>query len=264
MVLALAATGCGRSGPDDARPVQVSVALDQAAATPGRSLTLVWRFEMAPDWHLYWIGRNDSGFAPTVTLDLPAGWIAGGLQWPAPQRHLAAGDILDHVFYRELVLLQQVGVPADAPTTGAAELAARVEWLACKDSCVPGKAALTIEVPLAAHVSGPSSAATLAAREALPRPLPAGLLTTRWDGQVFHISGPEGAQLQFMPTVDCGELVNLIRDGVGPNLALRFKPEEGTVGPVRGLITVEKPGAPPRAFIADFPAALLSETLSGG
>ena len=59
-----------------------------AAAAPGESVTLIWRFELADDWHLYWTGRNDSGYPPLIELDLPEGWVAGGLQWPAPERYV--------------------------------------------------------------------------------------------------------------------------------------------------------------------------------
>ncbi len=250
--------GCDAGGPDDRDPVQVSVSSDYPAAVPGQSITLVWRFKLAPDWHLYWIGRNDSGFAPTIDLDLPEGWIAGGLQWPAPERHLSEGDILDHVYRDELVLLQKVGIPAAPPISGQVDLTARIEWLACKDSCVPGKDVVALTIKRSDHRRGQRSAAYTTAHDKLPRPVPAGLLTTRWQGGTFHVSGPAGAQLQFMPTVDCGELVDLIRDGLGPDLALRFQAREGTVGPVRGLITIEEKGEPNRAYTVDFPARLLS------
>lgn len=263
-VLAMTVTGCGAPGPDDQDPVRVTVSTDYAAAVPGQPITLVWRFEVAPDWHLYWTGRNDSGFAPTIDLKLPPGWIAGGLQWPTPQRHLSEGDILDHVYYRELVLLQKVGVPATASPTGSVALSGDVRWLACKDACVPGKATVPFEIALTDHLAGGRSVAYKKAHEALPRPLPPDLLGTRWEGRTFQVRGPAGARLQFMPTVDCGALVDLIADGEGSELALRFEAEENIVGPVRGLITIQQEGGPLRAYSAEFPARILSDESPGG
>lgn len=264
----LTLVGCGSSGPDDKNPVLVSVSTDYQSAVPGESITLVWRFTMAPDWHLYWIGRNDSGFPPAIDLDLPDGWIAGGLQWPTPERHLSDGDILDHIYRHELVLLQKIGVPASAANSGLASIVARVEWLACKDSCVPGKTTVAFDIPL--NIQHGDRLTTVV--DQLPKPLPAGLLQTNWSGQTFHVRGPSGTRLQFMPTVDCGDLVNLIRDGQGSELALRFQAKgqyngQGkgkTVGPVHGLITVESKDGSIRAYIADFPAQLLSSSPSGG
>jgi hypothetical protein len=62
-----------------------------------------------------------------------------------------------------------------------------------------------------------------------------------------------------MPTEDCGQLVDLLTDGQGDRLALRFKPKSGTVGPVRGLIIIEENGEPKRSFRIDFPAAALAD-----
>lgn len=264
LCLLLALAACGSRGPDDQRPVLVSVSTDYAAAVPGRSITLVWRFAVAPGWHLYWTGRNDSGFAPTIDLNLPPGWIAGGLQWPAPERHLSEGDILDHVYYDELVLIQKVGVPASASPSGKVALSGQVRWLACQDSCVPGQATVPFEITLADHQEGQRSQAYREAHANLPRPLPAGLLRTRWEGQTFHVQGPAAARLSFMPTVDCGELVDLIADGQGTELALRFQVKGETVGPVRGLITIQATGEPRLAYVVDFPAALARPEPTGG
>jgi len=256
--------GCDTGGPNDRNPVRVSVSTDYTAAVPGRNITLVWSFSVAPGWHLYWTGRNDSGFAPTIDLELPEGWIAGGLQWPAPERHLTEGGILDHVYRDELVLLQKIGVPADASPEGAVDLVGRIEWLACKDSCVPGKAVVPFSITGAVSRDDQRSAAYTVAHDDLPRRLPEGMFTTHWQDQVFHVSGPSGARLQFMPTVDCGELVDLIRDGQGTALALGFQAKGEVVGPVRGLITIETNGGPVRAYIAEYPARLLHPEFSGG
>ncbi len=264
LILLLAMSGCGSKAPDDNNPVLVSVSPDYAAAVPGESITLVWRFDLAENWHLYWTGRNDSGFAPTIDLELPEGWIAGGLHWPAPVRYLSEGDILDHVYHEELVLLQKVGLPDDAPTSGTAKLTANVEWLACKTSCVPGKATVEVEIVLSDHHAGPRSEESTSALNNLPQALPKGLLNPHWQGQKFHFEGMVGTRLSFMPTVDCGELVNLIRDGQGPSLALRFEAEGETVGPVRGLVTIKEKDGSTRAYIADFPAQLLQPEPPGG
>jgi DsbC/DsbD-like thiol-disulfide interchange protein len=263
-LLALATVGCGDGGPTDDDPVRVTVATDYEHAVPGESITLVWRFTLAPDWHLYWVGRNDSGFPPTIDLELPAGWIAGGLQWPAPRRHLAEGDILDHVYYDELVLLQKIGVPADAPTDGEVSFSAQVEWLGCKEACVPGKATVPVTIPLAAHRTGPRAESWRRAHDELPRPLPDDLLATGWDGNTFRMAGERGTELVFMPSSDSGELVNLVRDGAGRTLALRFKVADGIVGPVRGLVAVRTPDGADRAYLVDFPAIDHSPDSDGG
>lgn len=250
--------------PTDGNPVIVDVEISPAAAVPGESVTLVWRFALADDWHLYWAGRNDSGFPPTVDLKLPPGWVAGGLQWPAPERYISPGDILDHVYFGELVLLQKLGAPEGATVGEDVALRADIRWLACKDMCVPGSASLEVQVPVGARPvkADPDPAAEAAAL--LPVPLPARTLETDWEGTIFHVHHPRAQRLTFMPTDDCGQLVDLMQDGRGDRLALRFKPHGDTVGPVRGLITIEEEGTETRTYRIDFPASALAAASPGG
>lgn len=269
LLACLSVLGSGCSGgktpqPTDDNPVIVTVEVVPAAAAPGESVTLVWRFAMAEDWHLYWTGRNDSGYPPRIDLELPDGWVAGGLQWPAPERYVAEGDILDHVYFDELVLVQRVGAPEEAPVGSKVIIKADVQWLGCKEMCLPGKTALTIPVEVQSHVeiSEPNNAST--AMDRLPVSLPDHTLETMWDGSTFHLHHPRASRLTFMPTEDCGRMVDLLNDGQGDRLALRFKPKSGTVGPVRGLITIEQDGAETRTYRIDFPAAVYEAASTGG
>jgi hypothetical protein len=67
-----------------------------------------------------------------------------------------------------------------------------------------------------------------------------------------------------MPTDDCGQLVDLLEDGQAERLALRFKPKGETVGPVRGLITIEQESGNSRTYRIDYPAALHEAAHPGG
>ncbi len=242
-----------RTEPPAAPLVTVSVAAEPATAAPGGAITLMWTFRPAPGWHLYGNVRNDSGFAPRQRLQLPAGWTAGPLQWPAPARHVSAGDILDHVYEGELVLLQDVAIPA-ATTAGRVTLGAHWEWLACRDMCVPGRDSLTVAVEVApgATPAAAPSARLAEARARLPRPLPAGLARVELDGATARIERADGraGNLVFVPALDCGELADLLREGAGAALALRLLPADGRVGPLRGLLLVEGAGA----YVLDVPA----------
>jgi DsbC/DsbD-like thiol-disulfide interchange protein len=264
---AILCAGCSTENekqPTDSNPVVITLETVPGNATPGDSVTLVWKFDLAADWHLYWAGRNDTGFPPLIDLELPAGWVAGGLQWPVPERHVSAGDILDHVYFGELILIQKIGAPDDANLGVQVEIKADIQWLACKDMCVPGRTHLTVSIPVRSHAdnSEPNSASRAAAR--LPVPLPDGILETRWEAGTFHIHSPGARRLTFMPTDDCGQLVDLLEDGQAERLALRFKPKGETVGPVRGLITIEQESGNPRTYRIDYPAALHGAAHPGG
>jgi len=154
--------------------------------------------------------------------------------------------------------MQKIGVGTDAEPGETATIGAKVGWLACKDSCVPGAVELDFEIPVVVHAEKIQTGDLAASRARLPKPLPAGLLETRWEGAVFHILAEGAGRLTFMPTEDCGDLNDLLHDGQGAPLALEFRPKSGTAGPVRGLITLETPEGAARTYIIKFPATVLT------
>jgi hypothetical protein len=155
-------------------------------------------------------------------------------------------------------------------------LTADWQWLACRDSCVPGRDTLrvSVDVVAAARPAVPSPA-LVEARARLPRPLPPDLVRTVWDGATLRVhregpaAGTAAGRLTFMPAEDCGDLADLLHDGVGPSLALRLIPRDGRVGPVRGLLVLEGATGPVSAFVLDVPAVPWTaspdnESLTGG
>jgi thiol:disulfide interchange protein DsbD len=263
VVLFCAACSAGDK-PGQTDPVVVTVEAVPAVAAPGEAVTLLWRFALADGWHLYWSGRNDTGYPPGIELELPSGWLAGGLQWPVPERLVSAGDILDHVYHDELVLMQRISIPPEAAPGQEVPLLAKVTWLACKDACVPGKAEVALEIPVAARSEGGRNEELARARARLPDALPDGLLAVEWTGAVFHVETTGARRLTFFPAGDCGPLADLLNDGQGPRLDLEFRPQDDTVGPVRGLLTIEPVGGDPRTYRVDFPAVPLGAAPSGG
>ena len=142
--------------PEPARPMLISASDGLVAGTTN---TLAVSFDLDEGWHVYWPGQNATGFAPTVELTLPEGWVAGEILWPAPHRYVSPGDILDHVYEDgEATFLVPVTVPADAEI-GPVRLSADMEWLVCREACIPGWGTVTLEttvLPAGARVA-PSS-----------------------------------------------------------------------------------------------------------
>lgn len=228
-------------------PVTVSVGPAATAAVPGQPLTLVWRFRIARGWHLYGPARNDSGFPPRIDLQLPQGWSAGDLQWPAPERLVLPGEILDHVYHDDLVLLQDVTAPADSRGDGTrmripVRIPVRIRWLACREMCVPGDTTLTLSLPVAGR-GDPTAAAqeAVAAQARLPVAPPADALAWTWRPEALELVVPGAARLTFIPDQDCGRLLDAIADADvrADRMTLRFRPQAGGLGPARGLLRVE-------------------------
>jgi thiol:disulfide interchange protein/DsbC/DsbD-like thiol-disulfide interchange protein len=123
-----------------------SLLADTAAIAPGKPFTVGVRFKLAKGWHLYWQFPGESGAAPSVAWQLPPGFQAGPIQWPLPHALVTSGVIFTNVYENELVLPVEIRPPAELPP-GKVALTARIKWFVCSDTCLPGNATLTLELP---------------------------------------------------------------------------------------------------------------------
>jgi len=100
-------------------------------------------FKLEPGWHIYWKNPGDAGLPPHVSWTLPAGIIAGPMQFPAPKR-LPLGPLMDFGYEKEVLFPLKLHV-ADSVKGGPVTLRAKVDWLICQASCIPGKAELEVQ-----------------------------------------------------------------------------------------------------------------------
>lgn len=184
--------------------VKVQLICDTDSVQPGRPLRVGLRFELQEHWHIYWRNPGDSGMPPQVRWKLPAGFRAGDVQWPAPER-LGSGSVIDFGYPESVVLPVEIQTPAATLGAGSTvTLSAEVSWLACGDICVPGRTDLTLSLPVRL-TPGPASASHALFQETgsrLPRPMPAGWKAEAVpDGEVFVVTilGAREAKAWFFP-----------------------------------------------------------------
>jgi thiol:disulfide interchange protein DsbD len=131
-------------------------------------------FKLEPGWHIYWKNPGDAGLAPHISWTLPAGITAGPMQFPAPRR-LPLGPLMDFGYENEVLFPLKLHV-AESAKVGPVTLHAKVDWLVCQASCIPGKAELEVqrnvyngmyEIP---YVPPPSFRRFL---DQIPKPFPA-------------------------------------------------------------------------------------------
>lgn len=253
-------SGCGSGGDDPPAPpaaeshVSVTPLFLDNAAIPGQHALILWQFDVAEGWHLYWDGRNDSGYPPAVKLDLPPQWKAGPLLWPVPERHLTPGEILDHVYHGQLLLLQEVIVPVSAQVGQKVTIPVQLDWLVCRDECVPGQAKLELEIQIADQAQNTGDADLIArVVGALPYIAPADGIEFLWGESSVEMVVPDAENLEFYPAADCGLLVDLIKDGVGSDgrLVLRLRAKDGQVGPVKGILHQQLSDGSQRNWLID-------------
>ncbi len=176
LCLAIALTAAHAQVSAAAPHLTVELLVPPAQIVPGQTFTAGLHFKLEPHWHVYWLNAGDSGEPPRLSWTLPAGITSGPMQFPTPQR-LPLGPLMDFGYEGEVVFPVDMQVASTVPTGKAAALTAKVDWLVCREVCLPGKATLTMQRPVATTAGATDSVAAAlvaqyVARE--PKPLPAG------------------------------------------------------------------------------------------
>lgn len=130
----------------------VSLALREKNLVPGAEATAVLTLVHEEGWHSYGADPGSAGLPTQVTWTLPSGFEAGPIEWPAPKVFVDRG-VSSTGHDGRLELPVRIRVPADLAPGGSATIAATVSWLACRESCVPGKAELSLELPVRADTA---------------------------------------------------------------------------------------------------------------
>ncbi len=122
--------------------VQVRLVFRKAQLYPGAGDHGGLYFKLEPGWHVYWKNPGDAGEPPHIRWTLPEGVTAGPLQFAAPKR-LPLGPLMDYGYEDEVLYPFKLEI-AKSAKPGKAVLRAKVDWLVCRGSCIPGKADLEI------------------------------------------------------------------------------------------------------------------------
>ncbi|MGA9671549.1 MAG: thioredoxin family protein [Terracidiphilus sp.] len=147
---------------------------DPAMGVRGQATKAGLYFKLEPGWHIYWKNAGDSGEPPHIKWTLPEGITAGPLQFPVPKR-LPLGPLMDFGYEDEVLFPFDFHV-ASKVKTGEVKLQAKVDWLVCREVCIPGKADLEITRVVGGSAGGSfDQDMQLYDRlgDKLPKPLPA-------------------------------------------------------------------------------------------
>jgi len=150
--------------------------------SPGSQTYFGLNFHLEKGWHIYWVNPGDSGQPPRVAWHLPAGLTSGELEWPAPRR-LGTSTIVDFGYDDAVMLLVPVRASPTLSANQAAQLGAELRVLVCREICIPGKAQISLTLPIKSVPPEPDARTSelfAASRKSLPRPAPGS-----WE---FHVS----------------------------------------------------------------------------
>lgn len=255
--LAMRATATPPADPASARHAEVSLVAEQSQLVAGSTAFLGLHFKLAPGWHTYWLGTAQASGPLELSLDLPEGCTLGAIQWPAPTRHVSEGDLLDHVYERDVTIILPVHVAADAKP-GPVKITGKAHYLICASACVFEDASLTLTTSIAPPGAKPadtdSASLFRTARSRIPAPMPSGPDAPKVarHGETVTINAPGAAGLSFFPAADALLLADLVSAGTSNSSRLTMQVETGAdeSAPLRGVLEVRYPDKRPTAWFA--------------
>jgi DsbC/DsbD-like thiol-disulfide interchange protein len=152
----------------------VALVAENQWIAPGHQSDLGLYFQLEQGWHIYWVNPGDSGQPPRAVWHLPAGLTVGEIAWPAPRR-LGTPTIVDFGYYGAVMLLVPVRASATLSLNQPVQLRAELQVLVCREICIPGKAQISLVLPIKSILPEPDTRTRelfAAARNSLPRPAP--------------------------------------------------------------------------------------------
>jgi DsbC/DsbD-like thiol-disulfide interchange protein len=129
--------------------VKAELLADQANIVAGEPFTVAVKLTINPGWHIYWINPGDSGLPTTVTWNLPDGFTAEPLQYPAPRRIELTGGLVNYGYEDQAVFLARITPPKTLAASGDIPIEAKISWLVCKQNCVKGGGTAKLSLPIA-------------------------------------------------------------------------------------------------------------------
>lgn len=227
------------------RLVTATLVAERTALTPGSTGLIGVHLKIEPEWHVYWRNNGDSGTPVSVTFENVPGVSIGECQWPAPVRHVSDGDLLDYVHEREVTLVFPVKLDAAVATGGRVALKAQVDWLVCKEVCLPGSASVSLDVPVGADGALSLSAPLFdAARRRHARAPEAGQLVSAWSGTTLELRVKGANRLVFYPYESEPAMtpVDMLHRGDVRGESIRVEYPEAVAAPkrARGVLEVTR------------------------
>lgn len=187
------------------------------------------QMDILDGWHVYWRNPGDSGLPTRINWEKHDYLIPGEIHWPVPSRFDEDG-ITTYGYSGRVTLMvpvyisqravpsptdQTVHSPTDktvpSPTDPVASfltnrdttLFADMNWLVCKEICLPESARIQLEVDHLGHFSGHSDTAEATISTALQT---LSAVTDAWEGSAVY--GDGSFLITLIPAADAGNPYN--------------------------------------------------------
>ncbi len=126
--------------------VKAELLADVSAIAPGQPFTVAVKLTITSGWHIYWINPGDSGLPTTVKWNLPDGFSADPLQYPAPKRIELPGGLVNYGYDKRF---PGASPPKNLTASDGVPIEGKISWLVCKENCIKGGETVKISLPVA-------------------------------------------------------------------------------------------------------------------
>lgn len=129
-----------------ANKVTVRLVSEFSGITAGKNAHVGVLLDAPEGWHTYYKEPGDAGIPTSIKWQLPEGFSASEIEWPEPEK-FSEGGLTTYGYTGETLLPVTITVP-DKLAESSYNLSANVQWLVCKDICIPESQTVSIELPV--------------------------------------------------------------------------------------------------------------------
>lgn len=176
---------------DPANLVRTDLLANVRTIQPGKPFLVGVHFEMKPKWHIYWKHPGDAGLATKIDVKVPEGFKVSPLRWPTPETFQQPGDIDGYGYSGKVLLWATVTPPKDLKPGTEVDIHAKVNWMACKNKCIPGSETLKLNLPTGDKAEAENQALFESWAKRTPRPAPLFALEDQ-DGNTVRLKDLRG------------------------------------------------------------------------
>jgi DsbC/DsbD-like thiol-disulfide interchange protein len=130
-----------------AAPLSIELVSEVTSIQPGTPFYVGLHLKHQEHYHTYWKFPGIVGVPTDMAWKLPAGWKAGPIEWPAPERVMMF-QIKAQGYHGEVLLPMKITPPKELAVGGKVTLQGKATWMCCGLDCNPGFADLSISLPV--------------------------------------------------------------------------------------------------------------------
>jgi DsbC/DsbD-like thiol-disulfide interchange protein len=206
-----------------ADPLKIELVSESTTIQPGTPFSVGLHLKHREHYHTYWKFPGIVGVPTDMEWELPPGWLAEPLQWPAPERVMMF-QIKAQGYHDEVLIPIQLTPPADLAPGSKITLKGKATWMCCGRDCNPGFTDLSITLPVE---KGPPSVDErwtkifAGARASMPQALTGFAATATRDG--------DRVILRLAPKEDVAEATRSKKPGSRNDVGGIFFTEDGYI-----------------------------------